>query len=178
LKKGKQLVLEAIQVSMEAQGWPLQSLCGLVPSYAKDTLVTPYFYCTDVLRRPLASYLVDGVIGVVHQGFEKFWMENPAREPKEPGFGVLLHIANFRELGGKRYIPCDVPFAKEVDTFCAAVANILGQMPADEQQLIAAFEKDELYGFRVDAFAGYSHRKKFQAFKEFVKQLAADTSGR
>jgi hypothetical protein len=174
VKKGKQLVSEAIRASMEAQGWSQQSLCGLAPSYARDTLVTPYFFCSDIPRRPFGKYLIEGTIGVIHQGFEQRWLADPPREPKTVGFAAGLHIANFKQLGDKFYIPCDGPHATEVESFCAAVVRILTQIPSDEQQLIAAYDKNELCGFPLDAFAGYSHRNKFQAFKEFVKQLAAN----
>ena len=133
--------------------------------------MTPFFSYVNFPRRASGSYVVEGIVGVIHQAFEELWMQNPNREPKEPGFGFGLYTANLRELQEKRYIPCDAPLEAPVSALCGAVSAILARMPADERQLIEAFERDDLLGLEIRAFSGYSHRTKFQAFEEFVRQL-------
>jgi hypothetical protein len=65
-------------------------------------------------------------------------------------------------------VPCD-----SLDgNFSAAVVKVLNTMPYDEQQLLAAFQANSLCGRRFEAFAGYSNRHKFQAFKEYLLSLA------
>lgn len=133
--------------------------------------MTPFFAYVNLPRRPLGSYVVEGVVGVIHQAFEELWMRNPNREPQEPGFGFGLYTANLRELQEQRYIPCDAPLEAPVSALCSAVSGILERMPADEHQLLEAFERDDLLGFEIRAFCGYSQRTKFQAFEHFVRHL-------
>ena len=161
---------------MGARGWTPQSLGGEGPAYAKQTRVTPYFACSELALRPFRKYLVEGVIGVVDREFEKIWMADTAREPKQAGFGLLLHMANFPELQNKMYLPCEGAFQQEVDALCGAIASVLNNLPANEQQLIEAFGRGELHNIPLNAFSGYSHRKKFLAFVEFVGRLGAHGS--
>ena len=157
---------------MKSQGWVLQSLQGLAPSFTRDSLVTPYFFLSALILRPFGSYLVEGSIGFIHQGFEELWLRDSAREPKRQGFGAGLHIANLKEIRGKDYLPSNPPFSEKVQAFSAEIAGVLSKMPSDERQLISAFKDNKLYGFPVDWFAGYSHRKKFEALREYVEQLS------
>lgn len=167
----QRLIVQAIGLKMESLGWPLRQQPGLPPYYAKDSRVTPFLGYFSLPRRPFGSYVVEGIVGVIHQAFEELWMQNPNREPKEPAFGFGLHTANLRELQEKRYIPCDAPLDAPVSAMCSAVSAILERMPADERQLIEAFERDDLLGFEIRAFSGYSYRTKFQAFEDFVRHL-------
>jgi hypothetical protein len=163
-------VLQAIQHSMESFGWPLRRLCTLPPCYAKETLVTPYFVCSNLARRSFGSYRVEGSVGVIHQGFERIWAEKYPGHPSEQAFGVLLYIANLSELNESRYIAYEGPFEKAAERFCAAVVNILDRLPANEDQLFDAIEKDDLGGKRVDMYSGWAHIGKFREFKDFVRQ--------
>ena len=167
-------IIRAMNAAMRAQGWPSLSLCDLPLCYAKNTPVTPYFLCSEVPLRPYGKYTIDGAIGVIHQGFETLWMQNPDRKPVQPGFAVLLNVLNVPDLHDKRLIPPDGPVEASVDSFCVAVANLLNRMPHDERELVAAHEKDELCGFRLNAFSGYAYRTKFHAFREFVAGISKD----
>lgn len=167
----QRLIVQAIGLKMEPLGWPLRRQPGLPLCYARDSRVTPFFGYVNFPRRSFGSYVVEGVVGVIHQAFEELWMQDPNREPKEPGFGFGLYTANLSELREKRYIPCDAPLEAAVAALCSAVSAILARMPADEHQLIDAFARNDLLGFEIRAFSGYSHRTKFQAFEEFVRHL-------
>lgn len=167
----QRLIVQVIGLKMESLGWRLRRQPGLPPCYARDTRVTPFLSYVNLPRRESGNYLIEGVVGVIHQAFEELWMQNPNREPKEPGFGCSLYTANLREVQEKRYIPCDAPLEGPVSALCSALSAILERMPADEHQLIEAFERNDLLGFEVRAFSGYSHRPKFRAFEEFVRHL-------
>lgn len=171
MRDEQRLIVQAISLKMESLGWPLRRQPGLPACYAREARVTPFFGYVNLPRRQSGSYLVEGVVGVIHQAFEELWMRNPDREPKEPGFGFGLYTANLRELEQKRCIPCDAALEAPVSALCSAVCAILERMPADEQQLIEAFERDESLGFEIRAFSGFSHRTKFQAFEDFVRHL-------
>lgn len=171
MRDEQRLIVQAIGLKMESLGWPLRRQPGLPACYARDSRVTAFFGYVNLPRRLSGSYVVEGIVGVIHQAFEEHWMQNPDREPKEPGFGLGLYTANLRELEEKRCIPCDAPLAAPVSALCSALSAILERMPADERQLIEAFERNDLLGFEIRAFSGYSHRAKFQAFEEFVRQL-------
>lgn len=171
MRDEQRLIVQAIGLKMESLGWPLRRQPGLPPCYARDSCVTPFFGYVQLPRKPFGSYVVEGVVGVIHQAFEELWMQNPNREPKEPGFGLGLYTANLRELQEKRYIPCDAPLEAPVSALCSAVSGILERMPAGEHELIEAFERNDLLGFEIRAFSGYSHRTKFQAFEHFVRHL-------
>ena len=167
----QRLIVQVINLKMEPLGWRLRRQPGLPPFYAKDSRVTPFFGYLNLPLRPFGSYVVEGVVGVIHQAFEELWMQNPNREPKEPGFGFGLHTANLGELREKRYIPCDAPLEPAVTALCSAMSAVLARLPADERQLIEAFERDDLLGFEIRAFSGFSQRTKFQAFEDFVRHL-------
>jgi hypothetical protein len=124
----------------------------------------------DVAAGAYGKYVIEGLIGVIHQEFEKVWLANPSREPQEQGFGMGLHLANFNELGPKMYIPCDDPTTDDIAMFCDAIVQILSDFPSDEMQLVNSLEKNNVHGFRFDAFAGYSYRSKFDAFVEFLRR--------
>ena len=168
--KDRKPVLQAIQDSMESFGWPLRRVCTLPPCHAKETLVTPYFHCSGLARRPYGSYRIEGCVGVIHQGFERMWAKKHPGDPSEHAFGVLLYTANFSELTENRYIAYEGPFEKAADRFCAAVVTILDRLPANEGQLFDAVDKDNLGGKRVDMYSGWAYIGKFKEFKEFVKQ--------
>ena len=171
-----QWVLKSIDSQMTAHGWPLQSLCGLPPAHARSTVVTPYFHCWSVAPRSFGSFAVEGAIGVIHQEFEREWMHDAQHEPRAPGFAAILHASNFSDLREKLYVPTTSDVGAEVEQLCTAVADILGSLPGNEAQLVAAFRKNELAGFPVDSFAGYAYRQKFAAFKRFVSHLRSDTA--
>ena len=59
----------------------------------------------------------------------------------------------------------------EISVLCSALSEVLQRMPSDERQLVHVFEKNELLGFAIQPFSGYSHVKKFQAFADFVRNL-------
>jgi hypothetical protein len=170
-KKNIKLLMSA---RMESAGWPLLEMHALPPFYGKELPVTPYFRCSDIVKRPYGKYVVEGLIGVVHQEFETAWLANPNREPQGQGFGMGLHLANFNELGPKMYLPCDDPTPHDLAEFCTAVAQILSDFPSDEMQLVNALEANKLRGFPFNAFAGYSYRNKFDAFVEFLRRRSKD----
>jgi hypothetical protein len=155
--------------AMESAGWPLLEMHALPPSYAKDVPVTPYFWCTNIDKRPYGNYVVEGCVGVIHQEFEKTWLADPHREPREQSHGILLLLANFRELLPTMFLPGDDPTAQDVAKFCSAVAQILSALPSDEMQLVNALEANKLHRFPFKAFAGYSYRSKFAAFEKFLR---------
>jgi hypothetical protein len=158
-----------MSAALESAGWQLLDLHALPPSYAKDAPVTPYFWCSGILTRPYGKYLAEGWIGVIHQEFEKTWLENPNREPQKQVHCMGLHLGNFKELVPKMFIPGD-PNPDDVAEFCTAVAQILSDFPSDEMQLVNALEANKLRGFPFNAFAGYSYRIKFDAFVEFLRR--------
>jgi hypothetical protein len=88
--------------------------------------------------------------GVIHQEFEKTWLENPNREPQEQVHCMGLHLGNFKELVPKMFIPGD-PNPNDVAEFCTAVAQILSDFPSDEMQLVNALEANKLRGFRFSS---------------------------
>jgi hypothetical protein len=124
-------IVRTMNASMRAQGWPLLTLCGLPLSYAKSTIVTPYFCCSDISWKPYGKYAIEGVIGVVYPGFEVLWMENPERKPIQPGFGVILNILNIPELRERRYV-AQTQLEADVAGFCTSVVTMLNGMPQDE----------------------------------------------
>jgi hypothetical protein len=160
----------ALQASMQKKGWLLRRVCGLRPAFVRDRVVTPYFHCSQVRRTATGSYAIEGVIGVIHAGFEKLWAERTRDDAQEPGFGVILDITNLRELSERKWIAADGD-ATAVEPFCIAVAEVLGRMPSSEQELVEAFRSNRLYTLQVDQFSGFAHRPKFYAFREFVTAL-------
>jgi len=170
LPKDRKPILQAIQNSMESFGWPPRRVCGLAPCCAKDTVVTPYFFCSALSGRPFGSYRVEGSIGVIHQSFERIWAKKYPGYLSEYAFGVTINIANFSELSESGYIAYEGPFEAPAERFCAAVVNILDRLPLNEDQLYDAFQKDDLGGKRVDMYSGWAHIGKFREFKDFVKQ--------
>lgn len=165
-----------IQTQMGARGWSLLSLWGLPASYLRDAPVTPYFHCSSISLRPYGDYVIEGAMGVIHQGFESAWLRNEARAPTDPGLGVLLNIANFEDLREKRHIEPGGGSDSQVDQFCVAVVEILDSMPHDDHSLIAAYKSGLLAGAPLKAFAGYAYRSKFSAFEDYLGHLAASTS--
>jgi len=166
-----------IQSSMKDKGWLLRSVCGLSPAFVRDSLVTPYFHCSQIRRTARGSYVIEGVIGVIHEDFEKSWNKHSMKDMRVPGFGVILDIANVRELSEKSWIKPDAD-ASAVESFCSAVTEILERMPCCQDDLVKAFQESKLYKMPVDQFAGFAHREKFYAFKEFVRSLQKNpTSG-
>jgi hypothetical protein len=160
---------QLMSAAMESAGWPLLEMPGLPPAYAKDLPVTPYFWCSDIVRRPYGKYAVEGLIGVIHQEFERTWLpdaDSERREPR-PGMGVLL--GNFRELRPRMFLPED-PNPDDVSMFCNAVAQILRDLPSDEMQLVQAMEANKMRSFSFNAFALYAYRDKFAALVEFLRQ--------
>jgi hypothetical protein len=153
---------------MRKLGWSLQRRFGLPAAYTRDERVCPYFYFAEFRQGPDVPYVVVGAIGVIDGGFEEQWVRESADVGKAAGFAALLHIANIDELSRAAYVSS----VDEVGNFSAAVAKVLNSMPNDEQQLLAAFKANSLCGRRFDAFAGYSNRHKFQAFKEYLTTLA------
>lgn len=168
---GEHRIVRAMNATMRAQGWPLLALCELPLCYSKDLAVTPYFLCSEISPRPDGKYAISGSIGVIHQEFEKLWLQNVDRQPKMSGFGVVLDILNLRELRQGRYVSIGAQLEAQVDDFCAAVVGHLAGMPHDERELISALERNELCGFPLKSFSGYAYRSKFTAFWEFVSQL-------
>lgn len=157
---------------MRRKGWSLRTVRGLKPIFARDSVVSPYFYCPGVRRTARGNFAIEGVIGVVHAGFENICAER-ALDPD--GFAVVLDIANLRELSEKSWVEA-VSDTEAVEPFCSAMASVLGRLPSTAQSLARAFRENNLYGLPVEKFAGYSHRAKFLAFKEFVEaMLEVDT---
>jgi hypothetical protein len=162
------ILRETLDSSMGKLGWSLQRRYGLPAAYTRDERVCPYFYFAEFRHGPNVPYVVVGAIGVIDGGFEEHWVRERADRGKAAGFAALLHIANINELSRAAYVRS----ADDVRNFSAAVVNVLNSMPCDEQQLLAAFKANSLCGRRFDAFAGYSNRHKFQAFKEYLTTLA------
>jgi hypothetical protein len=161
------ILRETLDSSMRKLGWLLQRRYGLPAAYIRDERVSPYFYFAEFRQGPNVPYVVVGAIGVIDGGFEEQWVRERSDLGKAAGFAALLHIANIDELSRAAYISS----VGDLRNFTAAVANVLDTMPCDEQQLLAAFQTNSLCGRRFDAFAGYSNRHKFQAFKEYLTTL-------
>jgi hypothetical protein len=152
---------------MAAAGWPPLSLHGLPVAYAKDQLVTPYFCCYDIEKRPYGAYAIEGLFGVIHQEFEEIWRTHPDHDPEYEPFAMGLYIANFRDLD---WILSDDPSSNDIAIFCDAVVRILNDFPSDEIQLVTALESNAVHGFKFEAFIGVSNRSKFAALVEFLRQ--------
>lgn len=165
----------AIQSSMQDKGWFLKSVCGLPPAFVRDARVTPYFHCSQIRRTAKGNYAIQGVIGIIDTEFEKLWANRSASDALTVGFGVILDILNVKELSEKRWIEAEAD-ASVVDPFCSVMAEILEQMPKSEEELINALQEGRLYRFQLDQFAGFSYRKKFYAFKEFVTSLQRNSA--
>ncbi len=174
---GEHRIVRAMNSTLQANGWSPLALCGLPVCYSRSLTVTPYFFCSDVSLKPSGVYAIEGAIGIIDQAFEALWVRNEDRQPKSPGFGVLLNILNIPQLREKRHITTDTQLESDVDDFCLVMANLLATMPHDEQQLIAAQGRDELCGFPLKAFSGYAYRTKFAAFIEFLRELAENRHG-
>jgi len=168
--KDRRPVLQAIESAMASFGWPLRRVCALPPCYARDSAVTPYFVCSNLARRRFGCYYVEGGIGVIHSGFERVWAQRYPGDPSERRFGVLLYTANFRELAHSAYIVYEGPVETAAGQLCASIVSILQRLPADENELFDAVERDDFAGHRVDDYSGGPHNGKFNAFKAFVKQ--------
>ena len=117
------------------------------------------------------QYTIEGVIGVIHQGFEALWMKNEERQPRQPGFAAVLNILNVPELRERRYIATDTRLESDVESFCEKLADILDRMPHDERELILAVESEKLCGFPLSAFSGYADRTKFHALMQVLRKL-------
>jgi len=167
---GEHRIVRAMNFALKTEGWSPLALCGLPLCYSKNLAVTPYFLCSDISLRSSGKYAISGSIGVIDQEFEQLWVQKEARQPKLPGFGVILDILNLRELQQRRHVTVDDQLEAQVDDFCAAVVDCLAGMPHDERQLISALEKNELCDLPLKAFSGYAYRSKFTAFWEFVSQ--------
>jgi hypothetical protein len=129
-----------MSAALESAGWQLLDLHALPPSYAKDAPVTPYFWCSGILTRPYGKYVAEGWIGVIHQEFEKTWLENPNREPQEQVHCMGLHLGNFKELVPKMFVPGD-PNPNDVAEFCTAVTQgWLDRIPAPSATEAAMLE--------------------------------------
>lgn len=168
---GEHRIVRAMNSMMRAHGWSLLALCELPLCYSKNLAVTPYFLCSEISLQPDGKYAITGSIGVIHQEFEKLWVQKAERQPKSPGFGVILDLLNLRELRQKRYVAAGAELEAQVNEFCTVVVDYLARMPHDERGLISAFENNELCGLPLKAFSGYAYRSKFTAFWEFVSQL-------
>lgn len=167
----RSIIARTMNIALSSQRWSSVELCGLPPSYARDSLVTPYFHCSSIVLKPYGGYTVEGVLGVIHQGFEKLWMQNEDREVRVPGFGVVLNIVNIAELSEHHFIPSDGRVEANVGEFCAALCRNLEEMPSDEAALFFAIQRDLMLGRPWRDFSGYAYRQKFRAFIEFVGQL-------
>jgi hypothetical protein len=165
-------IVVLLNAALTVRGWPAIRLCGLPLAYAKDRVVTPYFSCSSIPLKPYGKYTVEGVVGVIHQGFEANWVTNKNRSPQQPGFAAMHNILNLPHVGAKRYISTDSQLEVNVESFCSALTDVLDRMPQNEQELVAAFGKGEMGGIPWDAFSGYAYRTKFQAFQEFVGCIA------
>ena len=167
----KQRIARIIDATLETRGWSPLALCGLPVCYSKDLAVAPYFCCSDVLPGAAGECTIEGVIGVIDQEFEKQWMQNEGRQPKLPGFGVVLNILNIPELQQRRRVTLGAELEARIEGFCVPLVDRLARMPHDERELVSALERDELCGFPLKAFSGYAYRSKFAAFWEFVGRL-------
>lgn len=91
---------------------------------------------------------------------------------------VVSLNATLKERGWPAIRLCGLPLAyardtesqleRDVESFCAALTEILERLPQNEQELVTAYGKREMGGVPWDAFSGYSYRTKFQAFQEFI----------
>jgi hypothetical protein len=160
----------AIRSSMQEKGWSLRSVCNLNPAFVREAMVTPYFRCSELRRTASGGYAIDGIIGVIHAGFEESWGKQA--DEGSPGSGAMLNIANVRELSEKSWILADADVSA-VEPFCSAMAEVLEQLPGREEDLVKAFQANRLYRFELNQFAGWAHREKFFAFKEFVRAHGA-----
>lgn len=148
----KRRIAERLDAVMASLGWPRLELFGMGSAYAKDRLVTPYF-SPRVAGRPGRRYFVmEGYIGVIHQGFEQYWRERVDLEPEGQGLCVVCHLANFG-FDDAKFIDPDCSLEEQVDAFGRAVAEVLEGMPGDESGLAAAFENDVLCRKRLYFFS-------------------------
>jgi hypothetical protein len=167
----QQDILHAMEASMQGFGWSLRSLQGLPRAYAHDQLVTPYMVCSHIVHKPYGDYVPECDIGVIHQGFEQLWMRDPARSPKEQGFGAIADMVMFPGMIENRYINPNSSIAPQVERFCTLIKQILDRMPDDESKLVDAFKKGEMGGISVNSYVGWHWRPKYGAFRRFVEDL-------
>jgi len=168
-------ILQALDQVMARLGWTRQDLYGMGSAYAKDQPVTPY-YLPRLQGRAGRRYLVaSGYVGVIHRRFEDQWLEGGGRKRAKNHFPVIRLIANFPDLNEISFIEPDHPLPEQMHVFGGAVARLLESLPGDESALVAAFEANVLCGKRLDfSFVSIANDKKFQAFRQFVGQLALE----
>jgi hypothetical protein len=167
----KNPIVEKLTAAMLRRGWPFQTLSGLPDAYMRDELVTPYFYCSYVRPKPHGAYVIDGAVGVVHQGFEKMWMQIAEKTPRENRFCVVLDIANVTKVSQCKALR-GVDLGAEVENFADAICSFLESMPQNQSDLIRSFRCGSICGIPTKNFSGYSAREKFCAFDEFLGKLA------
>lgn len=155
--------------TMSARGWSSRTILDLPPIFAGDREVTSFFRCADIPCRAAGCFVIEGGIGVLHTGFEANWARDPMREPKIPGFAMLLHTANLSELDDVRYLQTPDPVA--VARYSDRIVSMLIAMPNTIDELRRMYREGRLANRPLQSFAGYSHRSKHAAFMVFLGTL-------
>jgi hypothetical protein len=159
----------ALQAHLQLQGWPVRTVGRLPPCHAHDQPVTPYFQLGGWLRRPWNACNVDGCVGVFHRGFEAQWATRYRDHPSIAAFPTCALLVNFRELHELRSIPSRGPFKTQIDALATGIVQFLNSLPATEDDLRAAVQRDLLGPYALRTFAHPIEIGKFNAFVEFVK---------
>jgi hypothetical protein len=165
-------ILAALTSSLNQQGWIFQRVLKSRKLYAKNSVVTPYFYCEAAHRVSGGTfYALDGAVGVIHRGFEEAWVQSAANEGTENVFATASHIANYRAIRPASFIRPD-SIKEDVSKFVDALGPFLERMPKTEDELVLVFRKDDLCGEKLkNGFSGTPNEKKFASFSEFVNHL-------
>lgn len=150
----------------------MQRVCNSRRVYAKNSLVTPYFYCEAAHRASGgAYYALDGGVGVIHRGFEESWAHAAAGEGNENVFATVSHIANYPDIRPQSFIRTD-NIERGVSKFVEMFCPFLERMPQTEDDLVVVFRKGELCEQELKkGFSSVQNRKKFASFAEFVNHL-------
>jgi hypothetical protein len=166
------VVIESLTDAMLRRGWSIRHVVKLPEAYTKNTPITPYFYCSYAHRKSAGRYVIDGAVGVIDQIFEEAWEVDPENTSKEGQFGMTLHIANVKELNDARFLP-GAELELEVDNFALTISRFLDGMPQNVSELISSFRSNEMRGFSIEKYSGYSGRQKFGAFKRYMETMVA-----
>jgi hypothetical protein len=161
---------DAVGEAMASRHWELKSLCRLPKAYVREIPVTPA-YVPGVIRRSESVYLITGYVGIIHQKFEKIYVERAIATgsdlKRQSSFCLGLDIANFDVLRGLRYIKYE-NWQREVTEFCSALAQLLEQMPHDEAALKIVLQRHEVVGMALEKFVPYGQNEKFAALEQFL----------
>lgn len=170
MRRPKDFIIDVLTTAFLRRDWALRSIARLPKVYCRQLPVTPYFYCSYILRRPNNTYVIDGAVGIIYQTFEEEWLRDTKESKGENRLCAVLHIANIRELSAYSVLQNPV-LESAIDQFSLALSNVLESMPQDEASLFVSFKSGKIAGRPLDSFSGFSERAKFDSFKQFVNCL-------